>query len=102
MRSVLGEIGDLLAVLRSQGEPDSLGRPAGGLADLDALVSMFEANGLRMQARVTGVDAPVTPSIRAVAHRVVQEGLTNAHTHAERLEAALSVAVDREAAARRG
>ena len=81
-RTVLGEIGDLLEVLRS--EDAAAGRsaePLPGLDRLDALVAQFEQAGLRVGVRLDGDVSAITGTAGTVAYRVIQEGLTNAHKH---------------------
>lgn len=79
-RRVLGEIGDLLATLRS---PEDAGRPVPppGLAHLTDLLEGFEASGLDVGAHVHGDVAALSSAADVVAYRVVQEGLTNALRH---------------------
>lgn len=78
-RSVLGEIGDLLAVLRAD---DDAGAPAPQpeLDALDALVTSFGRSGLDVVVRDDTVGR-VPASVSRVAYRVVQEGLTDALKH---------------------
>ena len=84
-RSVLGEIGDLLELLRaeeeSQGEPDAHTSPQPGLDRLDQLVARFGTAGLAVSTRVEGDLSRVPARIGRVAYRVVQEALTNAYKH---------------------
>ncbi|ROR83302.1 Signal transduction histidine kinase [Plantibacter flavus] len=82
-RTVLGEIGDLLEVLRSDGAgAGSRGTlPQPGLDRLDALIAEFTAAGLDITTRIDP-DAPkLSTATDVVAYRVVQEGLTNALKH---------------------
>ncbi|MBN9215050.1 MAG: hypothetical protein ABS62_00245 [Microbacterium sp. SCN 70-200] len=78
-RTVLGEIGDLLAVLRA----DDAGAPAPQpeLDRLDELAASFRATGLDVVVRDDSDRARVPASVSRVAYRVVQEGLTNALKH---------------------
>ncbi|WP_419703393.1 sensor histidine kinase [Promicromonospora sp. NFX87] len=81
-RTVLGEIGDLLAVLRADGDTSATdAAPQPGLAQLDALVQRFEEADLSVHVRVEGDLGRVTGAPDLVAYRVIQEGLTNAHKH---------------------
>ncbi|WKK70368.1 histidine kinase [Rathayibacter oskolensis] len=80
-RSVLGEIGDLLEVLRSDERLAESAGPQPGLERLDELVGRFEADGLQITLRTEGDPAAVTGAVDLVAYRVVQEALTNAHKH---------------------
>lgn len=81
-RMVLGEIGDLLAVLRADGDASVTdAAPQPGLARLDALVRQFGEADLSVHVRVDGDLGRVTGAVDLVAYRVIQEGLTNAHKH---------------------
>ncbi|MWV60351.1 sensor histidine kinase [Rathayibacter sp. VKM Ac-2754] len=80
-RSVLGEIGDLLEVLRSDERIAESAGPQPGLDRLDELVRRFEADGLQVTLRTEGEPDAVTGAVDLVAYRVVQEALTNAHKH---------------------
>jgi signal transduction histidine kinase len=80
-RSVLGEIGGLLTVLRATDAGGLSTAPVAGLADLDALLIDFERSGLRVDNRVAGAARPLPGAVDMVAFRVVQEALTNAHKH---------------------
>jgi signal transduction histidine kinase len=81
-RTVLGEIGDLLAVLRADGDASaSDAAPQPGLSRLDALVRQFGEADLAVNVRVEGDLGRVTDAVDLVAYRVIQEGLTNAHKH---------------------
>ncbi|GAA5035046.1 sensor histidine kinase [Microbacterium fluvii] len=80
-RAVLGEIGDLMAVLRAGDDTASGPAPQPTLAELDALTAAFAETGLEVALRVEGDLAAAPPSVSRVAYRVVQEGLTNALKH---------------------
>jgi signal transduction histidine kinase len=103
-RTVLTEIGDLLAALR---DPDAVDAGLPGLALLDDVLRDMAAHGLDVTVRTvagpgdlgrgdagrgdvgrrepegpSGPDAPDLPAaVDAVALRVVQEALANAHKH---------------------
>jgi signal transduction histidine kinase len=81
-RSVLGEIGELLTVLRSADAPTGAPlAPGPGLARLPELVEDFRNSGLQVERRTFG-DVVELDSLRdIVAYRLVQEALTNAHKH---------------------
>lgn len=79
-RTVLGEIGDLMAMLR-QGDGEVAPAPQRSLDSLDDLVVSFRASGLEVAMRVEGDVDTVPASVSRVAYRVVQEGLTNALKH---------------------
>lgn len=80
-RSVLAEIGDLLAVLRADDTGESSAAPQPGLERLDALVESFAEAGLHVNVRAEGELQQVTGATSLVAYRVIQEALTNAHKH---------------------
>ncbi|MCU1447698.1 histidine kinase, partial [Cryobacterium sp.] len=82
-RSVLGEIGGLLSVLRATdaGGTGLATPPVAGLADLEPLLIDFERSGLQVEHRVAGTPRPLPGAVDMVAYRVVQEALTNAHKH---------------------
>lgn len=82
-RTVLGEIGDLLAMLR--GGPEHSGEPAlaplGGMDRLGELLDHFRQTGLDVTRRTVGTAVELPSMTDLVAHRVIQEALTNAHKH---------------------
>ncbi|MGO3146452.1 MAG: histidine kinase [Leucobacter sp.] len=81
-RSVLGEIGNLLEVLRSDDEKGTRSvTPQPGVDRLEELIESFEHAGLSATLRVEGDLDRITGAASLVAYRVVQEGLTNAHKH---------------------
>ncbi|MGA1836007.1 histidine kinase [Herbiconiux sp. 11R-BC] len=117
-RTVLGEIGSLLTVLRAADGPDAgagtlagPGRGAGagavgagapvvpvpGLDDLDALLADFERSGFRVDVRTAGERMPLPAPVDIVAFRVIQEALTNAHKHGSDGSALLSLDYSPEA-----
>jgi signal transduction histidine kinase len=95
-RSVLAEIGGLLRVLRTTGTevaaPTTL--PVPGMAQLEQLLADVGRSGLRVDRRVVGTPVDLDPSVDAVAYRVVQEGLTNAHKHGADASALLQIEYD--------
>lgn len=80
-RSVLGEIGDLLEVLRSDERLAEESGPQPGLDRLDDLVRRFADDGLQVTLRREGDSSAVSGAVGLVAYRVVQEALTNALKH---------------------
>lgn len=100
-RAVLGEIGDLMAVLRAADpaeEQSVMPSPQLGLARLDALVASFAASGLDAAVRIEGDPARLHTAADLVAYRVVQEGLTNALKHGAENRAHVLVRVGDDAA----
>ena len=82
-RTVLGEIGSLLNVLRSTdaGATGLTTAPVAGLDDLEPLLIDFERGGLRVDHRGAGTPRPLPGAVDIVAFRLIQEALTNAHKH---------------------
>jgi signal transduction histidine kinase len=81
-RAALTELRDVVVLLRAPDEPAAPTAPAGGLADLDALVAAFARSGMRVGSAVAGVPGPVPDAVGRTAYRVVQEALTNVAKHA--------------------
>ncbi|PJJ70872.1 signal transduction histidine kinase [Diaminobutyricimonas aerilata] len=80
-RAVLSEIGNLLALLRTE-DPDAvITAPPPGLGRLDELVAQFAQSGLAVRLRVEGDPGRVGGTTDLVAYHVIQEGLTNALKH---------------------
>ena len=81
-RTVLADIGGLMALLRSD-DPDDLRdlHPQVGLAGLDELVTQFRAAGLHVDLQDDPDRSTLSPASDHVAYLVVLEGLTNAHKH---------------------
>lgn len=81
-RTVLGEIGSLLTVLRSaDGDHAGSLAPTPGLAHLPQLLDEFSRAGLTVELRTVGTAVELDSLRDIVSHRVLQEGLTNAHKH---------------------
>lgn len=99
-RTVLGEIGSLLNVLRTAGptgqDQASVMAPVPGLAELDRLVGDFARGGLRVEVRTVGTPIELPEAVDLVAYRVVQEGLTNAQKHGSDGSALLQLEYDQE------
>jgi signal transduction histidine kinase len=94
-RTVLGEIGSLLDVLRTDHD-DSTVTPQPGLDRLDELVRQFQDAGLAVTVRAEGDPAAVTGAAGLVAYRVIQESLTNALKHGAESRAHVLLQVDDE------
>ncbi|WP_165362677.1 sensor histidine kinase [Promicromonospora panici] len=77
-RTVLTQIGDLLATLRDRSSP---GTGPLGLAQLDDILRQFRGHGLDVTVRRLGDARELPPAVDVVALRVIQEALTNAHKH---------------------
>ena len=79
-KSVLDELGGLLAVLRHDGD----GAPTQSLPsvdELDELVERMRAAGLPIEWTYRGSPGELAPVASLAAYRIVQEGLTNAAKH---------------------
>ncbi|WP_274030150.1 sensor histidine kinase [Streptomyces sp. MMBL 11-1] len=72
-------LGEVIGVLReeSEGPPEGPRDP-----DIARLVGDAAASGLDVELTVAGEAAALPPAVERAAHRVVQEGLTNAAKHA--------------------
>lgn len=90
-RTVLSEIGDLMALLRSSGVEDQLLAPQPDVSSLPLLVESFRAAGMDVQLEIDATSGSVSEAVGLVAFKVVQEGLTNAHKHAASRRASVRV-----------
>lgn len=72
-------LGEVIGVLREESE-DPPQEPGG--SDIPRLVGDAAASGLAVELTVAGEAAGLPPAVERAAHRVVQEGLTNAAKHA--------------------
>ena len=96
-RTVLGEIGDLLEVLRNDDETEeSSSSPQPGIEHLDELIDQFRGSGLMTTLRIEGDVARIVGVPALVSYRVVHEALTNAHKHGADHHAHVLIAVDDE------
>ncbi|WP_394554151.1 histidine kinase [Agromyces sp. MMS24-JH15] len=88
-RDVLGEIGELLSMLRAESAAEAAPgaaaeppvAPQAGLERLDDLLGRFTEAGLATTVRREGDDRPLPASVDRVAYLVLREALTNAHKH---------------------
>jgi signal transduction histidine kinase len=101
-RTVLGEIGDLLELLRADSDDPSTDTsstaPQPGLDRLEELIGRFAESGLDVTLRVEGDLGRLPEAVDRVAYRVIQEALTNAHKHGIEHRAHLLVEVATDAA----
>jgi signal transduction histidine kinase len=79
-RQALGELRQLLGVLRHEGEPPAL-TPQPSLDQLGQLLDDVRQTGLPVSARVEGRPHRLPPAVDLSAYRIVQEALTNALKH---------------------
>jgi signal transduction histidine kinase len=86
-RETLGEIDQLVRVLREDGRPDDVGRgsvePPLGLAALETLAERHRSAGLVVDVHTRGSRRPLPPGVDQAAYRILQEALTNAARHGE-------------------
>jgi signal transduction histidine kinase len=83
-RDTIGEIDQLVRVLREDGSPVGEARevePPPGLAALEALTARQRAAGLAVDVQVHGPRPRLAPSVDRAAYRILQEALTNAARH---------------------
>jgi signal transduction histidine kinase len=80
-REALVEMRRLMGFLRTESELPSRS-PQPGLQDLHTLIDQARRAGLSATLRIEGQPRPVSPGLDLSAHRIVQEGLTNALKHA--------------------
>ncbi|QKJ20789.1 sensor histidine kinase [Microbacterium hominis] len=95
-RTVLGEIGGLLDVLRAA-DDDPATAPGPNLARLDELTRQFADAGLDVSVRVEGDLSRAPSAVSLVAYRVIQEALTNAHKHGDEHRAHVLLTVQDDA-----
>ena len=81
-RSAMGEMRQLLTVLRTDDDRGEPVTPAPGLDDLAVLVAQVAETGLAVDLRVEGEPRPVPTGVGLAAYRITQEALTNIIKHA--------------------
>jgi len=81
-RDTLVQLNRLLGVLRASNgaKPDRSPQP--GIDQLPGLVEELRAAGLKVDARIEGVAAPLPPALDLSAYRILQEATTNVLKHA--------------------
>jgi signal transduction histidine kinase len=79
-REALGQLRDLLAVLRPDRSSEELG-PQPGLADVPRLVDQFREAGLQVSLELGPVPTGLPARVDLFAFRIVQEAMTNVLKH---------------------
>jgi signal transduction histidine kinase len=85
-RETLGEIDQLVGVLREDGSAEARDgdvEPPLGLAALEALAERHRSAGLAVSVRESGKPRPLPPQVDRAAYRILQEALTNTARHGE-------------------
>ncbi|HEX7353519.1 MAG TPA: histidine kinase [Mycobacteriales bacterium] len=83
-RAALADMGNTLALLRSDSDTDARLHPEPSLADLDALLENARSTGLQVTYRISGSPDGLSTSMQLAVFRLVQEGVTNTLKHAPR------------------
>jgi signal transduction histidine kinase len=81
-RSGLGDLREVIGLLREPGDPADPTEPNEGMRGLDELVATFRRSGLRIDQIVEGESRPIPSAADLTAYRVIQESLTNVRKHA--------------------
>ncbi|SES25682.1 sensor histidine kinase [Lentzea albida] len=90
----MAELREILGVLRTNPEPESLDEDTGTRSDITALVESSADAGIAVSLDWSGDDLHgADPRTRRAVHRVVREALTNLHKHAPAARARVQVAV---------
>ncbi|SEQ43107.1 Signal transduction histidine kinase [Lentzea xinjiangensis] len=90
----MAELREILGVLRTNPEPESLDEDTGTRSDITALVESSVQAGISATLDWSGDDLHgADPRTRRAVHRVVREALTNVHKHAPRARTRVQVAV---------
>jgi signal transduction histidine kinase len=82
-RSAMGEVRQLLGVLRHTDHERDLLSPSPRLAELNLLIADAESSGITVEASIESAPAPVPAAVDLAAYRIVQEALTNVVRHAK-------------------
>jgi signal transduction histidine kinase len=80
-RETVGEIDEIVRVLREDVPVDGEVEPPAGLASLEGLVERHRAAGLDVTSTIHGERRPLPAAVDRGAYRIIQEALTNAARH---------------------
>jgi signal transduction histidine kinase len=80
-RETVGEIDQMVRVLREDASLDGEVEPPAGLASLEGLVERHRAAGLDVTSTVYGERRPLPAAVDGGAYRIIREALTNAARH---------------------
>lgn len=90
----MAELREILGVLRTNPEPESLDEDTGTRTDIENLVGSSADTGITVTLDWSGDDLHgADPRTRRAVHRVVREALTNVHKHAPQARTRVQVAV---------
>lgn len=79
-RAVIGELQDILSVIRDRDSGDAVTEEVPGVEALDALVESTRQTGVLVTARLSPM-LDIDRSVSVTAYRIAQESLTNALKH---------------------
>jgi signal transduction histidine kinase len=82
-RETVGEIDQMVRVLRDDASLPGEVEPPPGLAALEGLVERHRAAGLEVTTAIPGERRPLPPGVDLAAYRILQEALTNAARHGD-------------------
>jgi signal transduction histidine kinase len=80
-RETVGEIDQMVRVLREDASLDGEVEPPAGLASLEGLVERHRVAGLDVTSSIHGSERPLPAAVDRGAYRIIQEALTNAARH---------------------
>ena len=80
-RETVGDIDEMVRVLREDAPPPGEVEPPAGLASLEGLVERHRAAGLDVTSSIHGERRPLPAAVDTGAYRIIQEALTNAARH---------------------
>jgi signal transduction histidine kinase len=82
-RETVGDIDEMVRVLREDASLPGEVEPPAGLASLEGLVERHRAAGLDVTSSVHGERRPLPAAVDRGAYRIIQEALTNAARHGD-------------------